>query len=51
MPDLERPQVSRKATEVPLQRLNEQRPVATLQRELAELEQHAALSANFLHMA
>ena len=51
MPDLERPQVGGEPAQVPLQRVHEQRPVAALQRELAELEQHAALSAKLLHMA
>ena len=51
MAHLERPEISRQPAQVALERLDEQRPVAALQRELAELEQHAALSANLLHMA
>ena len=51
VPDLESAQIGRQPAQVALQRVHEQRPVAALERELAELEQHAALSANLLHMA
>jgi len=48
---LERAEVGGEPAKVALERLDEQGPVAALQSELAELEQHAALSANVLHMA
>src|SRR5215212_9488198 len=46
---LERSEVGGEPPEVPLQRVDEERPVPALQRQLAELEQDAVLSANLLH--